>query len=117
MPVTQNPAPAKASKKLSTPRRTAILKALADPKRFQLLEKIAKARCPLGCTEALAALAIAPATLSHHVKELESAGLIHAQRQGKFVYLSLNSEVWSALAASLAALAPANCGPASRPNF
>ena len=109
--------PTKTSKRLSTPRRTAILKALADPKRFQLLEKIAKARCPLGCTEALAALAIAPATLSHHVKELESAGLIHAQRQGKFVYLSPNSEVWSALLASLAALTPANCGPATRSNI
>jgi ArsR family transcriptional regulator len=90
-----------------------ILKALADPKRFQLLEKIAKATCPLGCADALAALAIAPATLSHHVKELETAGLIRTERRGKFIYLSLNPDVWSALLASLAALTPVYCGPAS----
>lgn len=99
--------------RLNRPRQTAILKALADPKRFQLLEKIAKAQCPLGCAEARAALAVAPATLSHHIKELESTGLIHAERRGKFVYLSLKPEVWSALIASLAALTPASCGSAT----
>jgi ArsR family transcriptional regulator len=113
MSASQISAPTKAQKKLSTPRRSSILKALADPKRFQLLEKIAKAPCPLGCAEARATLAIAPATLSHHIKELETAGLIHAQRQGKFIYLSLNPEAWSALLASLAALTPAYCGPSA----
>ena len=39
-------------------RRTAILKALADPRRFELLERIAKAGCPLGCAQALAAEAL-----------------------------------------------------------
>jgi ArsR family transcriptional regulator len=99
--------------RISAPRRTAILKALADPKRFQLFEKIAKSRCPLGCAEALTTLAIAPATLSHHIKELESAGLIRGERRGKFVYLSLNPDLWSALLAFLAALTPTDCGPAS----
>ena len=110
MPASQITAPTKAPKKLSRPRQTTILKALADPKRFQLLEKIAKAPCPVGCADALACLAIAPATLSHHIKELETAGLIHTQRLGKYVYLSLNAEVWSSLLASLAALTPAYCG-------
>ena len=116
MTPSQSSLPNKTGKKLSTPRRTAILKALADPKRFQLLEKIAKAPCPIGCADALAALAIAPATLSHHIKELETAGLIHSRRQGKFIYLSLNPEVWSALLASLAALTPAYCGPVASSN-
>jgi len=105
--------PSTKTKRISKPRQTAILKALADPKRFQLLEKIAKASCPLGCADALATLAIAPATLSHHIKELETAGLIHVHRQGKFAYLSLNTEAWSALLASLSALTPVNCGPAT----
>jgi ArsR family transcriptional regulator len=113
MPVAKDSRPVKARKALPRSRQTAILKALADPTRFQLLEKIAKAQCPLGCADALATLAIAPATLSHHIKELEAAGLIHTRRQGKFVYLSLNPEVWSALLASLAALTPAHCGSAS----
>jgi len=113
MPIAIDPSSTKTKKKLPRSRQTAILKALADPTRFQLLEKIAKARCPLGCADALASLAIAPATLSHHIKELETAGLIHSRRQGKFIYLSINPEVWSSLLASLAALAPAYCGPDS----
>jgi len=62
--------------RLTRARRMAILKALADPRRFELLERIAKAACPLGCAEAREALPISAATLSHHIKELETAGLI-----------------------------------------
>jgi ArsR family transcriptional regulator len=95
--------PAKTNQ-LSRARRTIILKALADPHRLQLLERIATSSCPLGCAEARAALAISPATLSHHIKELESAGLVRVERAGKFIHLSLRPEVWSSLVASLAAL-------------
>ena len=65
--------------RLSSARRTAILKALADPRRFELLERIAKAGCPLGCAQIRTALAISAATISHHVKELETAGLLIRQ--------------------------------------
>jgi ArsR family transcriptional regulator len=85
----------------------AMLKALADPRRYELLERIAKANCPLGCTQAKAALEISPATLSHHVKGLESAGLINVRREGKFHFLSLESGALEALAASLTALSQA----------
>jgi ArsR family transcriptional regulator len=91
--------------RLTRANRTAILKALADPRRYELLERIAKANCPLGCSQALAALAIAPATLSHHVKELESAGLISIRREGKFHFLSLRPGVLDAVAATLTSLA------------
>jgi ArsR family transcriptional regulator len=102
----KQPAPAEAAKSvhLTRARRAVILKALADPRRFELLERIAKAKCPLGCTEALAVLPISAATLSHHIKELEAAGLIHIRREGKFHYLTLRSGVLSALAAGLASL-------------
>ncbi|HEY1986276.1 MAG TPA: metalloregulator ArsR/SmtB family transcription factor [Terracidiphilus sp.] len=96
--------------RLSRVRRTAILKALADPKRFELLERIAKASCPLGCSEARASLAIAPATLSHHIKELETAGLISVERQGKFHFLSLRPGVMEALIGSLGTLNREGCG-------
>lgn len=92
------------SLRLTRARRMAILKALADPRRFELLERIARAQRPLACSEALTALTISPATLSHHVKELETAGLISVRREGKFAYLTLCSGVLEALAASLAAL-------------
>lgn len=95
--------------RLTRARRVAILKALADPRRFELLERIAKAGCPLGCTQALAALPISAATLSHHIKELETAGLIEVRREGKFHYLTLRPGVLEALATQLAALEPAAC--------
>ena len=95
--------------RLSRARRTAILKALADPRRFELLERIAEAQCPLGCAEARAALPISAATLSHHIKALQAAGIISIRREGKFHYMSLRSGVLESLAATLSALAPSSC--------
>ena len=103
------PSEAPRSARLTRARRTALLKALADPKRFELLERIAKASCPLACSVVRPALAISPATLSHHMKELETAGLIQITREGKFHFLSLRPGVLDALIASLAALRPEAC--------
>ena len=100
--------PAK-SIRLTRARRAAILKALADPRRFELLEQIAKAACPLGCAQARAALPISAATLSHHINELEAAGLIRVRREGKFHFLTLRPGILEALAASLAALEQTPC--------
>lgn len=108
--VLENPQPiTPRTRRLSRARQTAILKALADPRRFELLERIAKSSCPLGCSEALAALKIAPATLSHHIKELETAGLIRARREGKYVFLSICPDVWASLLATLESLTPGAC--------
>jgi ArsR family transcriptional regulator len=96
--------------RLTRARRTAILKALADPRRFELLERIAKSSCPLGCAQALAALPISAATLSHHIKELETAGLIHVRREGKFHFLTLRPGVLQAVASVLSALESSPCG-------
>ena len=95
--------------RLSRAQRIVLLKALADPKRFELLERIAKSSCPLGCMDAREALAIAPATLSHHVKELQMSGLIDVRREGKFHFLSVKPGVLEALAASLQSLSPTSC--------
>lgn len=95
--------------RLNRAQRCLVLKALADPRRFELLERIAKAGCPLACAQALAALSISAATLSHHVKELESAGLIRVRRDGKFAYLTLRPGVLPAMASLLTSLESANC--------
>ena len=94
---------------LSRGQRAAILKALSDPRRYALLERIARAGCPLGCADALSALQIAPATLSHHVKELETAGLIEIERAGRFHNLKLRQGVLEALADILRGLGAASC--------
>jgi ArsR family transcriptional regulator len=106
------PAPAPRSARLTAARRTAILRALADPRRFELLERIAKAGCPLGCAEARAALPISAATLSHHIKELETAGLIDVRREGKFHFLTLRPGVLTSLTDLLSAL---EAGPRPQP--
>lgn len=109
--VEKSPTTTTKSLRLTRARRTAILKALADPRRFELLEQIAKASCPLGCAQARAAMPISAATLSHHVKELETAGLITIRREGKFHYMSLRPGVLEALASLLSGLEQAPCGP------
>jgi len=101
---TANPA------RLTRAQRTAILKALADPKRFELLERIARSTCPVGCGEAREALAVSPATLSHHVKELQTAGLIDVRREGKFIFLSLRPGFLHQLVGGLNGLIQPRCG-------
>jgi ArsR family transcriptional regulator, arsenate/arsenite/antimonite-responsive transcriptional repressor len=107
--VTETAGAVKKAARLTRARQTAIFKALADPHRFELLLQIAKAGCPLSCSQALSALPISAATLSHHVKELETAGLIDIRREGKFAYLSLRPGVLESVAASLQALEATNC--------
>jgi ArsR family transcriptional regulator len=116
MSATSTPLPgSRKTARLTPSRRTAILKALADPKRFELLERLARATCPLSCSDVRPALAIAPGTLSHHIKELETAGLIDVRREGKFHFLSLRPGVLDALITHLTLLRPENCERVSNP--
>ena len=95
--------------RLTRAQRTAILKALSDPKRFELLEKIARSQCALTCTVAKQALSISAATLSHHLKELQTSGLIDVRREGKFAFLSIKAGVLEALSAYLQSLSSTAC--------
>ena len=110
-PVKQEATPTQPAKtpRLTRAQRTAVLKALADPKRFELLERIARSGCPLGCSDARDALDISPATLSHHIKELQTSGLIDVRREGKFHLLSIKPGVLEALATHLQSLNPTSC--------
>jgi len=105
-PKTTMPATRRSSRPapLNCARRIAILKALADPRRFELLELIAGSGSPLGCADALTALPISAATLSHHIGELEAAGLIEVRCEGKYHFLTLRPGVLDSLIAALAAL-------------
>jgi ArsR family transcriptional regulator, arsenate/arsenite/antimonite-responsive transcriptional repressor len=73
-----------------------ISKALADPKRFEMLEKIGECRQAPTCSCVREWLGLAPATVSHHLKELETAGLVHVVRDGKFARLTLRRDVLKA---------------------
>ena len=63
----------------------AILKAISDPRRMEILEKLSGCEGNLGCSGLRDCMPISAATLSHHVKELETAGLVRSEKNGKFV--------------------------------
>ena len=86
-----------------TPRQTELIaKALAEPRRMEILKQIGGCGTPTGCSELQQAQKVTPATLSHHIKELENAGLVTIARQGKFMHLTLNRPVLDAYLAQLA---------------
>jgi ArsR family transcriptional regulator len=81
--------------KLSSREMRVISRVLSDPRRFEILKRIAGQTCT-ACSDLRAHFPITPATLSHHLKELESAGLIEATRRGKFVDLVFCRPAWDA---------------------
>lgn len=85
---------------LSTREFRAVAKALSDPRRFEILKYIAAERCA-ACSDLREVFPITAATLSHHLKELESAGLIETNRRGKFVDAAFRRAVWEAYLADL----------------
>jgi DNA-binding transcriptional ArsR family regulator len=71
-----------------------IAKALADPRRYEILRKIGTCtETSMPCSEMRECIDISPATLSHHMKELETAGLVRSQKEGKFVRYYLQADV------------------------
>src|SRR4051794_38457749 len=64
-----------------------ISKALADPQRFAILERIAREPAELACKALVAEFDVSQATISHHLKELANAGLIEGRREGQCMYL------------------------------
>jgi ArsR family transcriptional regulator len=81
--------------KVSESEVRAISRVLADPRRYQILQQIAAQPCT-ACSDLRAAHPIGAATLCHHLKELESAGLIETSRRGKFMDATFRRDVWKA---------------------
>ena len=81
----------------------AIHKAISDPRRYEILQHIARQET-CTCADLRQCSPITAATLSHHLKELQTAGLITIARRGKFALPCFRREVWKNYLARLSQL-------------
>jgi ArsR family transcriptional regulator len=73
----------------------ALLKALADPLRLEIVQALAGGeRCVCDLTQALG---LAQSRLSFHLKVMRVAGLISAREESRWVYYKLEPEALSLL--------------------
>jgi len=70
-------------------RAVRVLKALADPKRFQMFKVIAAAG-ELSCSQIGRRFPLAQPTISHHLKILYDASLLQVREKGPLHYISVN---------------------------
>jgi ArsR family transcriptional regulator len=92
-----------AVQRLTDDRFHLIAKALADPRRYDLLRRIGKAGDTLPCESLRTGCCeVTAPTISHHMKELETAGLVESTRDGKFVTYRLRRDVLEAYLARMA---------------
>ena len=93
---------------------TKVLSALSDPIRLAIISRLANDSGEHNWNT-FADLGVAPSTLSHHMKTLRLAGLIHHRKSGTRCHVSLRRpDLDARFPGVLAAIL--KCTPASRPS-
>lgn len=77
-------------------RLAVLLKAMAHPARIAILQHIIKSNACI-CGDLVEELGLAQATISQHLKELKTAGLIQGTIEGVSVCYCINPNVWDDL--------------------
>lgn len=72
-------------------RLASVLKALADPARLQLLALIRTGGEACAC-DLVEPVGLSQPTVSHHLKVLTEAGLIHRQQRGQWAWFSVDAD-------------------------
>ena len=88
---------------LSPEQIQAIARVLGEPRRFAILQQIAR-QPALACSALCEHESISAATISHHLKELQEVGLVEGEREGRTMRLSLKRDVWEAYLRELSSL-------------
>jgi ArsR family transcriptional regulator len=88
--------PETAGKTLTEDQVLLIAKALGDRRRYEILKRLGERPDALASCAVRDCTGINPATLSHHMKELEIAGLVEVVREGKFASYVLRRDVLEA---------------------
>jgi ArsR family transcriptional regulator len=100
-----------ASPPLQSEQARALLRALAEPLRLQVIEALGSGeRCVCDLTTDLD---LAQSKLSFHLKVLKEAGLIRARQEGRWIYYRLDPAALTALQDWLGQLAAGCCTQAA----
>jgi DNA-binding transcriptional ArsR family regulator len=77
-----------------------VARAISDPTRYRMLQEI-RAAGEMTCGELHARFPLSQATVSHHIKTLQQAGLLRVRAEGLFRHLSAETARLSAFAAGV----------------
>jgi ArsR family transcriptional regulator, arsenate/arsenite/antimonite-responsive transcriptional repressor len=77
----------------------AVFKALADPNRVRIVNQLANSPEPVCSCDFNGPLGLSQPTVSHHLKKLVQAGLLHREQRGTWAYYSLDPDAVRRLAA------------------
>ena len=72
--------------------------ALGHPRRIQLMNMLVRSGFPVCVCDLVAVTGWAQSTVSHHLKQLVDAGLLHRRQRGHWAYYSANHDGLASLA-------------------
>jgi ArsR family transcriptional regulator, arsenate/arsenite/antimonite-responsive transcriptional repressor len=76
-----------------------LFKALADPARVRIVNMLAAADDGVCVCDLIPHLGLSQPTVSHHLRKLADAGLLHRRQQGTWAFYSLDREALARLEA------------------